>query len=328
MTVLVTGGTGFVGAYLARRLVRAGRRVIALDPSPSNVLQVILTPDELSSVTVVTGEAHSLRDLGEAIRAYQVDRIVHLASLLHPASDQHPARAVEVNVQGQVAVLEAARLWDIKKVVWASSVVVFGDRSSHARLPLPNDAAHHPVSVYGATKSLNEFLAQHYRKHWQVDALGLRFTLVYGPGRVRGASTFVNEMMINPALGRPARVPFGDDVVDWQYVEDVARLIERCLDVARTRTATFNTRFDLRSIREAGQYVQRLLPEARIEYVPGTFGIAWELDDSALQDEIGFQPEYPMERGILETINDVRRRHHLPPLEAPAGSTPPRGTGR
>jgi nucleoside-diphosphate-sugar epimerase len=131
----------------------------------------------------------------------------------------------------------------------------------------------------------------------------------------------VNELFLRPALGEPARVPFGDDVVDWQYVEDVARLLELCLDVDRTSTAVFNTCFDLRSIREVGLIVQRLVPDARIEYEPGTYGIAWELDDSTLQREIGFRPDYPVERGALEMMNYARRQNGLPPLTPPTGST-------
>lgn len=314
MTVLITGGAGFVGAHLARRLVRGGQQVVVLDPAPSNIITDVLADDERESLILVKGEAQSLRDVILAIRNYGIDRIVHLASILHPDCDNNPPKAVEVNVHGQIAVLEAARVCELKKVVWASSVVVFGGRSSQRRLPVPNDAPHHPVSVYGATKSFNEFLAEHYRRVWHVDVLGLRFTLVYGPGRVRGASAFVNELLVKPALGQPAVVPYGDDVVDWQYVEDVARLIERCLEVGRTRTGVFNTRFDVRAVREVGAYVERLIPEARIEYAAGTFGIAWELDDSALQEEIGFRPEFPMERGVLETINYARRRHGLAPV--------------
>ncbi|MEW6046787.1 MAG: NAD(P)-dependent oxidoreductase, partial [Bacillota bacterium] len=169
----------------------------------------------------------------------------------------------------------------------------------------------------GATKSFAEFLTAHYIRTWGVDAVGLRFALVYGPGRVRGASAFVNELLIRPALGQPAQVPFGDDVVDWQYVEDVATLIAKCLSIKRTKTPVFNTRFCIRSIREVGKYVQTLLPGARIDYEPGTFGIAWEADDSLLQEEVGFTPAYTVERGVLETINHVRRRHGLPPVVIP-----------
>ena len=315
MTVLVVGGTGFIGAYVTRRLLRGGHRVVAFDASPGNLLQDLLTPEELQTVPVVVGECQSLRDLSHTIREYAVDRIVHLAALLHPACDMNPIKAIQINIEGQAAVLEAARLWDIRKVVWASSVAVFGKRDLYHTSPISNDAPPRPASLYAATKSFNEFLAEHYRRYYNVDALGLRLTLVYGPGRTRGATAFVNELIVKPALGEPARVPFSDDVVDWQYVEDVARLIERCLQVDRTLTGVFNTRFDVRSIREVGAYVQRLLPSADIVYEPGNFGIAWELDDSALQEEIGFRPEYRVERGVLETINYVRQKHGLPAVE-------------
>ncbi len=320
MAVLITGGTGFIGAYVAQQLIRAGRRVVTLDPLPGNVIGKVLSREELDEVTFVTGDVAIFRDVVQAIRDHGVGRVIHLASLLHPASDENPSRAIQVNVQGQVTILEAARLLGLKKVVWASSVVVFGPRAAHAERVLPNDAPHHPVSVYGATKSFDEFLTNHYINTWQVDALGLRPTVVYGPGRVRGASSFVNELIVKPALGQPASVPCGDDTVDWQYVEDLAALFVKCVDLPKTKSSVFNTQFDRRSIRAAGAYVKTLIPSADITYQPGEFGIAWELDDSRLQEEIGFTPRYPMERGIREVIDHTRREAGLPPITAAAAS--------
>ena len=319
MSVLITGGTGFVGAYVARRLIRDGQRVVTLDNLPSNVIHGVLEPEELARIRFVTGDVCSLGDVGHAIRENGVRRVVHLPSLLHPASDENPPLAIRVNVQGQATILEAARLFDLEKVVWASSVVVFGSRSSHAERVLSNDAPHHPVNMYGATKSFDEFLTNHYVREWGIDALGLRFTIVYGPGRVRGASSFVNEL-VKAGLGEPAIVPFGDDVVDWQYVEDVADLVVKCLGVPKTQTTIFNTRFDIRSIREAGDYIRELVPEARISYEPGEFGIAWELDDSVLQAEIGFEPRFSMERGLKESVDHARREAGLPPPGSSGGA--------
>lgn len=327
-SVLITGGTGFIGAYVARELVRAGRRVATLDPMRGNVIDTVLTREELAEVNFVTGDAASFRDVTQAIRDNKVDRVIHLASLLHPAADENPSLAVHVNVQGQITILEAARLLELTKVVWASSVVVFGPRSAHSDRVLSNDAAHHPVNIYGATKSFDEQLTDHYIREWQVDALGLRPTLVYGPGRVRGASAFVNELIVNPALGQPASVPFGDDIVDWQYVEDLATLFVKCVDLPRTTTSVFNTQFDRRSIRDAGAYVKTLIPAAEIRYQPGEFGIAWEVDDSRLQEEIGFVPRYRMERGIRELIAHARREAGLPPIEGIDANGTPSGSSR
>jgi nucleoside-diphosphate-sugar epimerase len=313
MSVLITGGTGFIGAHVARRLLTAGHDVVTLDNLPSNVIHEVLTPAEMAQVETTVGDVTSLRDIGHVIHRHDVDRVIHLASMLHPASNENPPLAIQVNLQGQAAVLEAAHLFGLRKVVWTSSVVVFGDRSQHDSLPLPNDAPHHPGSIYAATKSFDEYLTDHYVHTWGVDALGLRLTLVYGPGRIRGATAFVNELL-KPALGEPASVPFGDDTVDFQYVEDVARLLVTCIDLPKTKSTVLNTQFDRRTIREAGAYMSQLVPDAEISYQPGTFGVAWELDDSILQEEIGFTPEFPMERGLREVANDARRSAGLPPL--------------
>lgn len=313
MATLVTGGTGFVGAYVVRALLRAGHEVVTLDSVPSNVIEGVLTTEERARARLIQGDVASMRSLARAIRDHRVDRIVHLASMLHPAADENPALAVDVNIGGHATILEAARIFGLAKVVWASSVVVFGGRESHDQGPLPNDASHHPRNVYGATKSFDEFLSAHYVNQWEIDALGLRFTVIYGPGRVRGASSFIDELA-KPALGRPADVPFGDDVLDWQYVDDVAALIAKCVQLPRTKTLVFNTQFDRRSVRAAGAYVGELIPDARITYQPGEFGIAWELDDSVLQEEIGFEASFTMERGLHALLSHTRQQAGLPQL--------------
>jgi nucleoside-diphosphate-sugar epimerase len=311
MVYLITGGTGFIGSYIAKALMNRGDKVVAYDYMASNVMQQILTPEQISQLTVATGAITDLARLCKLIKEHKVDKIIHLASLLHPYSDQYPDEAVQVNIAGQSTILEAMRIMDINKLVYASSCVVYGNQSSHDQLVLGNDAKHAPVSIYGATKSFNEFLTHHYTKMWNLDAIGLRYTLVYGPGRVRGATAFINALT-EPALGRKAVVPFGDDIVDWQYIEDIAALTIKASDVGPTKTKHFNTRFDVRSIREAGEFVQKLIPEAEIEYQSGTFGLAWQLDDTLLQQEIGFKPQFTMEQGLKNLINYIRRVHHLP----------------
>lgn len=317
LAVLITGGTGFVGSYVARTLIRRGESVVTFDNLPSNVIDEVLSPEERTEVKTYRGDVTNLGDLAHVIQEHKIDSIVHLASMLHPACNEYPDKAVDVNIKGQVQVLEAARLFNLRKIVWASSIVVFGQGARYIQ-PVPNDAPHYPVSVYGSTKSSAEFITDHYIKTWSIDALGLRLTLVYGPGRVRGATAFVNELLMKPPVGQPAHVLFGDDAVDWQYVEDVASLFDRCLQAERTKTTVFNTCFDVRSIREVGAYVKSLIPDAQINFMPGAFGLPWKLDDSLLQQEIGFTPEFPMERGALAVINFARQNAGLPLIKPSA----------
>lgn len=311
MSYLITGGTGFIGSYIAAELLNRGEKVIAYDFMTSNVMQQVLTPEQIAKIEIYNGAITDLARICNIIKSGKVDRIIHLASLLHPYSNEHPDEAIQVNIAGQSTILEAMRIMDVKKLVWASSCVVYGNQSSHKCEVLPNDEHHAPVSIYGATKSFDEFLTNHYTEKWNLDTLGLRFTLVYGPGRVRGATAFINALT-EPALGRKAVVPFGDDVVDWQYAEDIARLCVKCAGVGPTKTKIFNTRFDVRSIKAAGEFVKKLIPEAEIEYKPGIFGLAWQLDDSLLQKEVGFTPSIRMEEGMKRLINYIRRVNGLP----------------
>jgi UDP-glucose 4-epimerase len=316
MSYLITGGTGFIGSYISRALVRSGEKVIAYDlmPDPA-VMDMIMSREEKGSVGIVQGDITDFLQLARTIEENKVTKIIHLSSILHPASNENPVLAEKVNVLGQLNVLESARVFNIQKIVWASSVVVFGPPGMYKEEYLPNDAPHAPTHVYGACKSHCEFLAEHYHKNFGVDHIGLRFTIVYGPGRTRGATSFVHKLMIEPALGMPAVVPYGDEVIDWQYVEDIASLIIKCSNAGPTKTTIFNTRFDVRSIREAKKYVESVMPGADITLEPGTFGIAWKLNDSLLQQEIGFIPQFSMEKGILSTINFARKQSGLPEIK-------------
>ena len=225
MSYLITGGTGFIGSYISRALVRLGEKVIAYDLSPnSTIIDMIMSPEEKTSLSIVSGDVSDFLQLARTIAENKVTKIIHLSSLLHPASNQNPPLAEKVNNIGMVNVLECARLFTIKKLVWASSVVVFGPPQMYSQEYLANDAPHAPIHLYGACKSHCEFLANHYHNTWGVDHIGLRFTIIYGPGRTRGATSFVHKLMIEPALGKPAVVPYGDEIIDWQYVEDIASL--------------------------------------------------------------------------------------------------------
>ena len=317
-SILVTGGTGFIGSYVVRRLLRRGDRIIAFDLVPDrNAMDLVLTPEEAASVTLVRGDIRDAAHLFRVIHENEVTDLVHLAALLIPACNENPLLAVQIMGDAFVNVLEAARTFGLRRLVWASSVAVFGSPGDHAEEYVSNDAPHHPRTVYAGLKSLEEVLAKHYHAAYGVDSIGFRFTAAYGVGRMRGVSAFATALMEKPALGQPSVVPYGDDVVDWEYVEDAASMVLRALEVDGVSTRVFNTRCDIRSVREVAEFVRRVVPDARMEIEGGTTGIVWKCDDRLIREELGFAPEWPMERGCLETMNEFRRRASLPPLQMP-----------
>lgn len=302
MSYLVTGGTGFIGAYTIRDLLRRGEKVVSFDASPDlSIMGYALTEPEIEKTIRVFGDITDLPLILNTIKEHNVEHIVHMASLQIPASDANPYFAVRVNCEGTANIFEACRIANIKRLVWASSIAVFGPPELYGNNPVLNDAPHHPVSVYGACKSLNEYLAKYYFEKHSIDSVGLRFTAVYGLGRVRGKSSFTTKMIEMAAKGEPYTVPYGDDVVDWQYVEDLAGLIVHTLDLpTTTKTRVFNTQGDVRPVMDGVNYLRKM-KQAKLQIEGGKFGIAWEFDTTPLRAEIGFEPRYSMEQGIERT---------------------------
>lgn len=308
MSYLITGGSGCVGSYLIRDLLALGKKVVNYDFNPQqHILRQVVAPEALSALISVTGDVTDLPHLLRTIKEHEVERVIHLASLQIPASNANPPLAEKINVSGLINVLEAARLLGIKKVVWSSSIAVFGTAEEYDNKPVANDAHHRPQSVYGACKSLGEYLLHFYFDTYGVDVVGLRYTAIYGVGREVGRTSFTTEMIRKAAQLVPYEVPFGDDKIDWQYVEDVSRVTLRALEVGRTKTRIFNTHGDVRSVADGVAHLKKLEPNAQLILQPGTFGIAWEYDSEPAVRELGFEPEFTMEQGIEKTLESYRK---------------------
>jgi nucleoside-diphosphate-sugar epimerase len=319
MTYLITGGTGFIGAYVVRDLLKLGECVVCFDIDPNpRLLGALLSADELEKVTLVRGDVTDWAQLFHALKEHRVDKVIHLASLLTSSSETNFPLALRVNCQGTNNVFEGATLLGLEKVVWASSVAVFGPRSIGPDGVVLNDAPHDPQTVYGACKSYNEQMAAHYVRKYDLDVIGLRFTLVYGYGKeetiARGTGVeYLNELIDKPALEQgPCVVPYGDDQMDWLYVEDVARAVVLACQAGKIRTKALTVRGDLRPMREVFEYVRRLLPKVEMTLQPGRYRQTWQFDGSVTRNEIGYAPAYRIEEGIKRDINMLRQGAGLP----------------
>lgn len=308
MNCLIIGGAGFIGAYVVHALLREGHKAVVLDADLSkNTIHKLFSAEELAEIEMFAGDVTDLAQLIRVIQEKNIDSIVHLAAWQIPASHNNPSKAILVNGEGFNNTLEAMASLGLRRLVWTSSNAVFGSPKSHQVERLPNEEFHRPNTVYGALKSLNEYMAEHYFKHRGVDSIGLRFCLVYGYGRMRGASTFASEMIEKAALGQPCMVDNGDSSVDWYYVTDAAQLILQALTAPTTATRVFNTYSDLRTVREAAEFLSSNLPEAQLTVKPGVIDANWNLDPSALVAELGFEPRYSLEDGLRDTVARVRK---------------------
>ena len=180
-----------------------------------------------------------------------------------------------------------------------------------------HDAAHYPQSVYAGSKSFNEILASHYIDEYGLDISAIRYSFVYGIGQRWGTPAHVlRELIENPVLGKPGRVPYGDDAFGWLYVNDASKATILLSRVVRPKTKVFTIAGEIRPVMEAVDYVKSLLPNADVALLPGKVPgePPFKLDTTPLRDEIGYSPEWAMEDGLRDLINKVCWQYGLPLL--------------
>jgi nucleoside-diphosphate-sugar epimerase len=311
MSYLVTGGTGFIGAHIVRLLIQQEEKVVAYDAVPDiYLLERLMGKERSDLVKVVQGDITDLAHLIRTCQEYDVQKIIHTAALLGSASSANPILALRVNCEGTLNVLETARILHLKRVVFASSIAVFGPPDKYEQEYIPNDAPHYPSNIYGACKSFNEACARHYFNEYGVDSIAIRFTGVYGDGQSRGLGGAISEeLFLKPVLGKPGKVPCGDDINNWLYVEDAARAMIMASKVDTTKTKAFTADGDVRSFAEVAAYVKSLIPDANITLLPGRTGYGSKFDTTPVREEIGYRPEWTIEKGMKKVIDYIRRKN-------------------
>ncbi|WP_123535007.1 NAD-dependent epimerase/dehydratase family protein [Halosimplex salinum] len=320
-TVLVTGGTGFIGAYVAADLVEHGHDVVAFDLSTDETrLAKLGVADD---VEVVRGDVTDPTAVVRSIRETGATHVVHLAALLTDGARGNPRAALEVNCGGTNNVFEAARTLSdqVERVAWASSAAVYAPPGRYAGNDrdgwVTEDDLVYPDTLYGATKEYNEHQAQVYHEEYGVSHVGLRPTVAYGPYRETGGSAFLVDLIEKPALDESFAVEYGDQTIDWQYVRDVAQAFRRAAFAPESDLSRriYNVRGECQTIREAAETVESVVPGAEIS-VSDEGDLPWTqtLDTTPAREDLGYEPEYDLEAGIREYVSVLREEHGLDPL--------------
>ena len=310
MAYMVTGGTGFIGSWVVKSILEAGHDVVCFELAPNRERLEALLGDGADDVKVLRGDVLHLHKIVEAIQEHGITHIAHIAAAVMSVCAANPAYAMQINVTGFTNMLEACRITGIRRMVWASSAGIFG--GNYGNEPIPNDARPSPYSIYAGSKVLGECLANHYHDNYGLDIIGVRYTFVNGHGMPNSmGGKVVEELCYNPALGKPGKVPWGDDAPDWLWGGDAGRATALALDAPPTKTRAFNIRGDNHKMADAINYVRSVIPEARLTAEPGALGFS-RLDGSAAKEEIGYEPQMTMEQQLDAHIERARRAHKQP----------------
>jgi nucleoside-diphosphate-sugar epimerase len=304
MKVLITGGTGYIGAALAARLAARGDEVTAFDIAPPR-------GETPAGARFVRGDLAVFSDVLDAVKACAPQRLFHLGSMLSAAAEQSPSASMRVNVDGTFHVLEAARLFGVERVVFASTYGTFGGDGGSV---LGDATLQRPTLLYGCQKLFGEGLGRWYRRRYGLDFRALRYPQVVAAG-IRTTWHWAPEMIEDALAGRPHASRWAsaagrnlmlsrDDAVraTLELMDAPADAIRTvCYNVAGVRQQVFAA--------EVADYLRRRCPGARIELPPGELTEAIlaareTFDDARARAEWGWRPEHD----TLEKIVDVVER--------------------
>jgi len=214
MKILVTGGGGFLGAWVIQRLLKRNVAVRVLDSNPDRSVVASIVGAAADAVEWVVGDVSDAVCVGQSMRG--CDGVVHLAGLLTPACQDDPVRGAMVNLVGTLHVFEAAKTHGIAQVVYTSSVSVFGQDDGVTPCPSTH---------YGAFKLATEGCARTYWAYDRIASIGIRPGVVYGPGREQGLTAGPTLACKAAVRGEPYTIGYTGETC-LVYVDDVAAAYE------------------------------------------------------------------------------------------------------
>jgi nucleoside-diphosphate-sugar epimerase len=310
MSILVIGGTGFIGRRLVPLLARRGEEIVCMDINPATANYEAFG----KQVRVVRGDVSQFDDVMAAMVAAKPERVVNLAYFL--GSEYPPRVAFKLNILGMDNCFEAARLCEVRRVAYASSLAVSGEQHFYGDRTVNEDDFRHGHVQYAMHKIFNEWQAQDYREKHGLDITAIRPANVTGNDKIVGSVDHV-KIITFPARGEPISFPFKDAMRCPIHVDEVAEIFARVIMSDRPKHWIYNTGGIAISLGEIADTVREYLPDAKISFDKETGGKEisgnYLIDNRRLVEEFGVQYR-PYRERVLQIINEVRRDQGLPPI--------------
>lgn len=311
MKAFITGAGGQIGYDLIDSLLRAGTDVVASDVAEHPAHR----HDGARWMKLDVVDAGAVE---AALREHAPDIVFHLAAILSATGEKDPTLAYAVNQTGTWNVLEGCRKAGVPKLMFTSSIAVFGPLPGQALPdPTPDDIALRPTTMYGATKAAGELLCDYYSRRWNVDCRGVRFPGLISAAMPGGGSSDYALFMYVDGIryGRYEAFCRPDTRIPLMYMPDGVAALQKLAAADRqslTRCiyniAAFSPRAD-----EIAASVRRAVPGLDITYEPDPLRQrildSWPpaLDDSSARRDWGWKPTYSLDAMTDDLVPRVRK---------------------
>ena len=307
MKILVVGSSGYIGRHVVKTLAEHGAQVVGFDLVPES-------SPTIASATFVMGNMTNLEEVMAAIVEHRIQRIVALGYFMTPLlapECRDLLNAARVNIVGVANLFEAARL---KRVIFASTVGIFGHQDAYGPEPINEETEPHaPKSLCGLMKLVNNSMAERYTKTYRIQIVKVHSAAVIGPGN----TAFSRRMIQFPALGKPG---FGN----WPSsgprnivgVSDIAQLYGKIALADEVKHDTYMGTGPSPTGREIADIVKSYLPDAEITFDEKARVPAWNFDNSRAAHEFKWKVQ-SVEEMVLDEINGTRKAAGLPAVSSP-----------
>jgi UDP-glucose 4-epimerase len=314
--ILVTGGTGLVGAYAVGMLLERGERPVVFDIALNERLLNAVGVD-VSKVTMIRGDMMDLPALISAIRDNEVDRIIHLAAFLGEEVQRRPYSGVRLNFMGTVNVFEASRLEKIFRVIFPSSGTVYLGSIGEGIKQIDESIPMNPPSVYAATKASCEFMGRAYAKRYGFEFICLRYVGgLYGPSPTGLKATreiAIQEMIRAAVKGKAAKIAWPYAPTEILYGKDAAKGTVLAVLKDKFKDQLFHIgNGQLVGGEEILAAIKRHFPESKIELVRGGNPMPYPesrlaSDFSRSKEQLGYEPDYPIDKAVVDYATTLKK---------------------
>lgn len=314
MTILITGGSGFMGSNLVSTFLERGEKVILFSRS--------LNPTSgagTDKLVRVRGDVASLHDVLNVVKEHGVEQIAHLAAMLTVPSEANPWASINTNALGMYNVLEAARLFGVKRVVMTSSM---GSYNVTADTVVTEETAQRPKTIYGCCKVFAELVGMYYHEKFGLDFRGIRVPHIVGPGAKTASLGQFAPWLIEAAVkGEPFEVWVPESfILPMLYVKDVVRAFVELFDApeAKMLSRMYNMG-QITPAPTAGELVAEVrkhFPEARITFKPDPSAAAVlntvpkTFKSDKAEKEWGWKFSYSLPAMVTDFIEEVKKANH------------------
>ena len=317
MTVLVTGGLGFIGSKVVLQLLKKDIDVLVTD------LDIVKNKDKLESNILKIGknkdkvkyqklDITNYKEIENIFQNNKIDSVINLAYGIGTICEENPLLASKINIVGTTSIFEMIVKYKIRRLVFASSETVYGAHQeffgNRAVTEEDYSGINNHFYTYGVMKLLNEFMAEKYIKKHGCSIAYTRPSVVFGYGRQNTAINWAEDFAAKPALGQAAHLPFSKKNRDnWIYVDDCAEQLVRLALKATLNYSCFNTGAETLDGEQLEATVKKIIPDAEIyfdENVKST-PLIDDQNDERIRKEIDFNPR-SFEEGVKCLIQDVR----------------------